>query len=256
MLFWSIFLPLIAVLFVLYFQYFGRIFQGKKAVYLIEEGPEALVTSRELRNTLLNLVVFALVGLLIGFSVQNGWTKAYNHSARNWVDISYYFLAFFAAIFIHDFYFYLTHRLLHLPFVYKKVHYWHHKSLSVNAWSAFSFHPIEGIFQIGIVLLVVFIIPIHTTVLAIFSGFLLFMSVYGHCGYELRPNKLKAFNVFNTSFHHAQHHKFIRYNFGIYSTIWDNLFKSNHPQYSKNFEELAAKINQKKAASINSNRGK
>ena len=254
MLFWSLFLPFTALAFVLYFQNFGQIFSGKKAPFLIYDGPEAIASKRERTNTLVNFVVFALIGLFLGFSIQNGWTKVYNSSAGNWRDVLYYFGAFFAALFIHDFYFYVTHRILHLPFVYKKVHCWHHKSLSVNAWSAFSFHPIEGVLQIGIVLLVAFILPIHAVVLAVFAGFLLFMSVYGHCGYELRPNKLKAFNAFNTSFHHAQHHQYIRFNFGIYSTLWDNLFKSNHPNYPADFEELAAKINRKKAAT-DPNRG-
>ena len=246
MIFWSFFLPFTALIFVLLFNYFEQIFGDQKKAFLIYESIPKKDIKREIKNTCMNLLVFGICGLFLGFSIQAGWTNVYFKPLSMLTEIGYGFLTFLIALLIHDFYFYLTHRILHLPFLFKKIHFWHHQSTAVNAWSSFSFHPIEGLFQIGIVLVVAFVLPINGIVLALFAAFLLFMSVYGHCGYELRPNKLKAFNIFNTSFHHAQHHEYVRYNFGIYTTFWDQLFKSNHPDYSQKFEALTKQINLKK----------
>ena len=64
----------------------------------------------------------------------------------------------------------------------------------------------------------------YVNILLLFVFLMLFISVYGHSGYELRINKWKGFYVFNTSLHHFQHHEHVHYNFGIYLNIWDRLF--------------------------------
>jgi sterol desaturase/sphingolipid hydroxylase (fatty acid hydroxylase superfamily) len=126
--------------------------------------------------------------------------------------------------------------------MFKRIHSWHHQSHNTNPWAAFSFHPFEGVLQIGILPLVAFTLPINEAVLFAFAGFLLFMTVYGHSGYELRANKWSTLNIFNTSLHHYQHHKLVRYNFGLYLNLWDRIFSSNAPDYKKSFKKLSARI--------------
>lgn len=249
MIFWTIYIPLAALGFVLYFYFFGKIFQGKKDYLKINLSDELRPTKEEVRATYFNLIIFALAGLLTGYLSEQAIGSVYTEIAWEPVDIIYLLASFFIALGLHDLYFYLTHRLLHSSYLFKSVHSIHHKSHHSNAFSAFSFHPVEGIIQIGIVPLLAWLFPVHEGVLLLFTTFLLFMSVYGHSAYELRPNKPKIFNIFNTSLHHYQHHKYVRYNFGIYLNLWDRLFGSGYPKYEQSFEELKNRINRKEKQS-------
>ena len=143
---------------------------------------------------------------------------------------------------------------MHTKFVFRHIHSWHHQSHNTNPWAAFSFHPLEGILQLGVIPLIAFIFPINEIVLFSFTGFLLFMTVYGHSGYELRANKWNTLNIFNTSLHHYQHHKFVRYNFGLYLNLWDTMFSTNSPDYKKSFKKLGDRILKANFKSKNSNR--
>jgi lathosterol oxidase len=239
---WGIFIPAITLVFTFYFQYIDRLFSGKVKIYQIDQVGQTNPSPREIRNTIVALLLFCMTGAFTGYSIDHGWTKVYSEFTYSLSGMSYLFLSFLIAALIHDIYFYLTHRLLHVDFVFKHIHAIHHKSHNTNAWSAFSFHPVEGLVQIGIVPLVAFFLPIQETVFFAFTGFLLFMSVYGHAGYELRANKQSALDIFNTSLHHYQHHKYVKYNFGIYFNLWDRLFGTNHPNYSESLTSLRSRI--------------
>ena len=245
MIFWPLYIPITALALIVYFYFIDWIFKGKKARFKINSNDQLNVNSRELKATLLNLVVFMAAGVLVGWIILNNVGQIY--SVMNWdaKEVIYLIASFFIALGLHDIYFYWSHRFLHVKWVFKRVHSLHHKSHTVNAWSSFSFHPFEGFIQIGIVPIIACVMPIHENVLMLFTFFLLLISVYGHCGYELRPNKPNVFNVFNTSLHHYQHHKFGRYNFGIYLNVWDKMFKSGYPDYDATFNYLKKKINAK-----------
>lgn len=242
MVFWAIFIPAVALILMLYFANINTILNGKRIANKIDESNPLKASKRELGNTFVSLLIFASAGLFVGYAIEKGWGQVYEQIEFKVFDVVYLIASFFLALGIHDVYFYFTHRFLHSKLMFKRVHLWHHKSHSANAWSSFSFHPIEGVIQIGVVPLVMFILPVHESVLMLFTFFLSLISVYGHCGFELRPNKVGVFSMFNTSLHHYQHHQFVRYNFGIYLNYWDRLFKTNYPKYEESFNELKEKI--------------
>lgn len=249
MIVWAIFIPASALILIIYFDNISRLFGKKRAANKIESSNSLKASPRELKNTIASLLLFAFAGAFVGYSIEQGWGQVYTSHDGSFSSIFYMIASFFLALGIHDIYFYATHRWLHSKFMFKHVHVWHHKSHSSNAWSSFSFHPIEGVIQIGIVPLVLFVLPIHEYVLMGFSLFLTMMSVYGHCGYELRPNKKGVFSAFNTSLHHYQHHKFVRYNFGIYLNYWDKIFNTNHPDYEQTFIKISERIADEKSNS-------
>ncbi|MFM7664199.1 MAG: sterol desaturase family protein [Bacteroidota bacterium] len=205
-------------------------------------------THKEWVLTVINLFVFGGFGAILDVATTFGYGKFYSNTPLEIISIMYLPASLLIALFIHDVYFYASHRLLHLPLMLKYIHMHHHQSHTVNAWSAFSFHPVEGFIQIFIVLIPPLVMPIHPLVHAIFIAFLLFMTVYGHSGYELRAKKPPIFNIFNTSFHHSQHHEFGNFNFGIYLNVWDRFFKTNHPTYVDAYQSLKDKINGSKDA--------
>ena len=235
-------MPVTALIFILYFHFFDRLFKSKIRIFRIDQFQDLLPLKFELKYTCISLILFMLVGIILGYSIQQGWTLVYNEISFSATEIIYLISSFFIALIIHDIYFYLTHRLLHTKIIYKYVHSWHHKTHNTNAWASFSFHPVEALMQIAIVPLISFILPVQVVVLFVFTGFLLFMTVYGHSGYELRADKLKILNVFNTSLHHFQHHKFINCNYGIYFNICDIVFSTNHTDYVSSLKTFRKRI--------------
>ena len=242
MIFWSLYIPGITLLIIPFFHLLPVFSKGNINNYKIDPNNEIAPTESEILYTWISIFVFSLMGFFSGWLIEQDFSKIYSViplDRSNWI---YFIVSPFILLLIHDVYFYLTHRLLHLPFIFKHVHSWHHRSHKTNPWVAFSFHPLEAIIQIGIVPIVILIIPTHEYILMFFVGFLIFMSVFGHCGYEFRANKMKALNIFNTSIHHDQHHKYVKYNYGIYLNVWDRLFASNYPGYKKAVDDFAENL--------------
>ena len=243
MMFWTLYLPITALLVILFFDNIDAIFRGKKKVFKIESENTLKASSRELKLTWQSLILFAAVGAGMDWFSSMGYGMLYSNYNFGLLETIYLIASFFIALGMHDVYFYATHWLLHSKLFFKSVHYVHHKSHSSNAWSSFAFHPVEGLFQVGIIPLVFFILPMHEYAFVLFGFQMMLISVYGHCGYELRPNKRPLFSMLNTSLHHYQHHQFVRFNFGLYLNTWDKLFHSNYPKYEEAFEALKNRIN-------------
>ena len=245
--FYILFVPLTAITWILFFEYLPRLF-GPQMKRLIIPGRQSTKTSKkEYLLSAMNLLVFTGFGALLDFLKSAELTKFYFQIEFTWTSLLYLPASLFLSLFIHDLFFYLSHRFLHTAFMHKYIHEHHHQSHTVNAWATFSFHPIEGCIQISIVCWLPLLLPIHPVIHGIFTVFMLFMSVYGHSGYELRAKKAPIFNAFNTSFHHAQHHQYGNYNFGIYLNFWDRLFKSNHATYEDGYKHLREHINGSKS---------
>lgn len=241
--FYALYIPLCAITCILFFNHLPWLFGPQMNRLIIPGRKNTHTTKKEYALSALNLFVFAGFGALLDFFKASAYTKFYLDVEITWKDLLYLPASLFISLFIHDLFFYLSHRFLHLPLIHKYVHVHHHQSHTVNPWAAFSFHPLEGCIQISIICWLPLILPIHPIIHGVFTLFMLFMSVYGHSGYELRAKKAPIFNAFNTSFHHAQHHQFGNYNFGIYLNFWDRLFKSNHATYESGYKLLREKIN-------------
>ena len=57
----------------------------------------------------------------------------------------WFFALFLLMPVFQSFHFYWLHRALHIPWIYKRVHSVHHRSVSIAPWSGFSMHPIEHV---------------------------------------------------------------------------------------------------------------
>jgi Delta7-sterol 5-desaturase len=193
----------------------------------------------EVKYSMLNMLIFVIVGLLISAMNKIGITQFYKQiSDYGW---SYFWLSVVIMIFLHDTYFYWAHRLMHHPKIYRHVHQIHHQSINPTPWAAFSFHPIEGFIEAGIVPLIVLIMPVHGAALFVFILFSTILNVLGHLGFELYPkgftkNKWLWWN--NTSTHHNMHHSLFNCNYGLYFNFWDRIMNTNHEKYHETFEKM------------------
>ncbi|MEO5910580.1 MAG: sterol desaturase family protein [Pelobium sp.] len=201
--------------------------------------PEKTKVIQEIKYSIYTVFIFGLVLTPVMWASENRLTLIYNPIDKfGWL---YYFISILLFIFIHDTYFYWTHRLLHWKPFYRTVHKFHHFSVNPTPFSAYCFHPIEAFIEIGIVPILVFTIPYHVSALYIFTIYTLLMNICGHMGYEFFPKGFtsnKFLRWHNTATHHNMHHRFVKCNYGLYFNIWDRLMKTNHPKYDDIFEEV------------------
>jgi Delta7-sterol 5-desaturase len=201
-----------------------QVFPAKKAV------------NREIFYSLMTLVIFASVVYLTMFSSLREHTKLYSNIHD--YSLGYFILTIPLVIFLHDTYFYWIHRFMHWKKVFRFVHKVHHQSHNPTPLAAFSFHPLEAVLEIAILPIIVFLIPVHPTVIAVFSLYNLLTNISGHLGFEFMPARFvrnRVLKHFNTSTHHNMHHHYGRGNYGLYFSFWDRILKTNHERYEEEF---------------------
>ncbi len=197
---------------------------------------------REVVYSLFTFVVFGLIGAFVFLTEFKNYTKVYDEVSE--YGQLYFICSIVIMVFIHDTYFYWTHRLMHHKYLFKLFHKVHHLSHNPSPWAAFAFHPLEAIIEASIIFVIVFTIPSHPIAVLTFLIVMTVYSVYGHLGYELYP-KFFYKNWFgkwiNTSINHNLHHQSGRDNYGIYFTFWDKVMKSVSKDYEATYDEVTSR---------------
>jgi sterol desaturase/sphingolipid hydroxylase (fatty acid hydroxylase superfamily) len=203
---------------------------------------------RELKYSLLSVVIFALNGVFVFTCYRLGGTKMYlDIHAHSW---GYFVFSIFAFIVAHDFYFYWTHRFMHWKKIYPYVHKIHHLSHDPTPWAAYAFHPLEAVIQAAIFPIMAFIIPVHPLAVLIWGLYQATLNVMGHSGFELFHSGFTTGTItkwHNTSTHHNMHHKYANSNYGLYFNFWDRVMGTNHPKYTETFEGVKTQAKNFKA---------
>ncbi len=204
--------------------------------------PKAKQMWRELGYSISTVVIFSLVGYFIFLSQKAGLTQIYHNFNHH--SVWYFALSLVAMILIHDFYFYWTHRFMHLKSVFRHIHLVHHQSTNPSPWAAYSFHPLEALIQALVFPLMVFTLPAHPLTLTIFLIYMIVRNVLGHVGFEFLPKgftKNKWLNWNTAITHHNLHHEQFHSNYGLYFSWWDRLMKTENAQYQEKFEEIKSR---------------
>lgn len=194
----------------------------------------------ELKWSLLTSVIFALVGTLTFYLWKQGYTKLYTDISA--YPIYYLPISLCIALFIHETYYYWIHRWMHKPHIFKYIHKVHHNSNTTSAFTAFSFHPLEGLLQAIILPLILLLVPMHIYVLFFQLIIMTFSSVINHLEIEIYPKRFQK-NIAGKwiigATHHSLHHKQFKYNFGLYFTFWDKWIKTESPLYNLKKEKIS-----------------
>lgn len=189
---------------------------------------------KDIGVSIINSFIFSLIGVLTVLAWQNGITSFYLEIAEyGWI---YIVASLFLIMLIHETYYYFLHRFMHHPKVYKIIHKTHHYSITPSPFTAFSFHPIEGILQAIILPLLILFIPIHYSVLVVYLFIMTFSSIINHLDIEIYPKGFEKHMIGKWligSTHHSLHHSQFRYNYGLYFTFWDKLLKTESPDFIK-----------------------
>jgi Delta7-sterol 5-desaturase len=192
---------------------------------------------KEVTWSLITGSIFAAVAVLTLWLYQKGYTLVYlQPDEKGWLWLP---TGLLLAMFLHETYYYLLHRWMHNPKVFRVLHQVHHESNITSPWTAFSFHPLEGLLQAIVLPITLMIIPMHPYVLLLQLTIMTFSSVINHLNIEIYPQS------FNKHFigrwligatHHSLHHKQFKYNYGLYFTFWDKWKGTESPNYNDLFE--------------------
>ena len=168
------------------------------------------------------------VSIWSGFEALMMWAMANNYiSVLSWPEHAVWIaLLIFLIPIWETFYFYLVHRMLHWPWLYKQVHYLHHKNTNVGPWSGLSMHPVEHLIFLGSVM-IHWIVPANPLIIIFHLQYFCLTAATTHCGYQgiLVNNRLRL--VLGT-FHHQMHHRYFECNYGGLEIPWDKWMGSFH----------------------------
>jgi len=201
------------------------------------EWAPASAIRREILYSISTAAIFASVGTLIFYGTRAGILRLYT-GAFGW---AYFLFSIAALIVLQDAYFYWTHRAMHHPALFRRIHRVHHLSHNPSPWAAYAFAPAEALVHALFVPLCLLVMPVHQYALFAFLTFMILRNVLGHLGIELFPawfvhRKISRWST--TTTHHGLHHARVRTNFGLYFTWWDRAMGTTDPTYEAAFAAL------------------
>ncbi len=196
----------------------------------------------EVTWSMVTAFIFSIAGTITIILWQRGYTNVYvNANEYAWWYPPISLIIFMV---LHETYYYWLHRWMHIPSVFKIVHKIHHNSNIASPFTAFSFHPLEGLLQAIFLPAMLMILPMHYYVIIVQLTIMTISSVINHLDIEIYP-KVFHNNIFAKwligASHHSLHHKQFKYNYGLYFTFWDKIKKTESPLYRELFESKTSK---------------
>ena len=220
-------------IFLLFYGLLKRVLVSRK---IQENFPKLKDYRRDIFYSVLSMGIFSVVSY-ITLVTLGSYNNVYWHIEE--FGLPYFLFTFIWMFFLHDTYFFWSHRLIHHHKIYKHVHLIHHRATNPTPWSAYAFHPIEAVVEGGVVTVIAFLIPVHGVAINAYMLFQIGYNVYAHLGYEILPantNRHWLGKWISTSVSHNMHHQYFRHNYGLWTTIWDRLMNTLHPDYDAVFE--------------------
>ncbi|MBY5460839.1 sterol desaturase family protein [Rhizobium leguminosarum] len=148
----------------------------------------------------------------------------------------------------HELHFYLVHRAIHIPILYKYVHSVHHNSINPSPWSSLSMHPVEHLlyFSGTLIHLVIYSHPLLAIYHLHFAGF---GAVVGHVGFDkIETSDESAIDTH--AFAHYLHHRYFEVNYadgGIPFDRWFGTWHDGTPEgdrlMNERWEKKRARVN-------------
>ena len=175
-----------------------------------------------LRTLFHALPLWLLIEVTILYAYANGYVPWVSFADHPW-----YLAALMLLMpIIHETHFYLIHRLIHTPFLYKHVHSIHHNSVNPSPFSSLAMHPVEAFLYLGMAFWHL-IIP-SNPILALYqlhrAGF---GAIPGHIGFD----KIEFGDTAGLDTHayiHYLHHKYFEVNYGDGLVPFDKWFGTFH----------------------------
>ncbi|BAZ43795.1 sterol desaturase family protein [Chondrocystis sp. NIES-4102] len=192
----------------------------------------------DIKLSILSALVFAACAVVIKLGYDLGITRLY--TAFDQYGLWYLALSLIVSLILQDTCFYFIHRLSHHPWVFSWLHRGHHHAKTPNPWTSFALDPPEALIQGLFLVALVFILPLHLSVVACLLIIMTIWAMLNHVGLEFPT----AFGghwlgkwLIASTYHTVHHHKYT-VNYGLYFTIWDKLLGTCDRDYDKTVKAL------------------
>lgn len=214
-----------------------------RAIKLMQGQPGPGSVRREIGWSMLSSVIYAAPAAVVFELWRAGGTAVYTdpHALPLW----YVPVSVLLYLFLHDTYFYWTHRVMHHPPLFRRIHRVHHESRPPTPWAAFSFHPWESVIGAVFLPLLALILPIHVGAVLFILTLMTIAAVLNHSGWEILPRWWLAGlpgRTLITAAHHDLHHRNPNVNFGLYFRFWDRLMGTDTMERDYDFLEDRAQV--------------
>jgi lathosterol oxidase len=121
---------------------------------------------------------------------------------------------------------YWAHRILHVPFLFRHIHRYHHRYLAPDAYTAMAMHPLEFATYQTVMLLPLFVLPLHAGGVILVLVYQNYVALLDHSGIDLHswlpwqpPTRF-----------HDDHHVHFHVNYGQNMGVWDKIFGTHRRQ--------------------------
>jgi sterol desaturase/sphingolipid hydroxylase (fatty acid hydroxylase superfamily) len=206
---------------------------GRKLTRIV---PPKQLIRREMGWSIVASAIYAVPGAIVLEAWQRGDTAIYgNINDYGW---TWYLASVPIYLFLHDTYFYWTHRVMHHRRIFPVMHSVHHSSRQPTPWAGFSFHPTESLIGALILPVMVWFIPIHVSALLCILILMTIVSITNHSGFELLPDGwLRGLpgRHWISAAHHNLHHQRYDCNYGLYFRFWDRLLDTDRLETEYDF---------------------
>jgi sterol desaturase/sphingolipid hydroxylase (fatty acid hydroxylase superfamily) len=187
---------------------------------------------------------FIFLGIAVWLAFAEGWGAANMYRDVGEYGYLYLGLVVFLVLVVDDTWFYWTHRAMHHPVLFERMHRVHHESVDPTPFTAFSFHPLEAVVH-GIgslsLLAVTMVMPWHPAALAAAGFASILFNVVGHLGYEVYPrgwNRIPVLRWKTPTLHHYMHHQRVGGNYGLYFRWWDKVCGTEFQDFEARYDRI------------------
>jgi len=204
----------------------GRLNRRLAAAKIQARETSPALVRRDQRQSLVSLAgIAAMFGTGHWLYAEFGWGLAPADGIAGIV------LSFVLSLVLFDAWFYWFHRLIHTRPFYRRVHQWHHMTVTPVAWSNNSDRLVDNLFLQSYWLVAHFLVPAAPAVLLAHKLYDQVTGIVGHSGYEHGGSWTRPPSPLVGVTHHDQHHRYFRCNFATHFTLWDRLMGTLHPDH-------------------------
>jgi Delta7-sterol 5-desaturase len=244
----------------LYWLFFVRNKDAWRERRIQSKEPDKARIRAEIRQGLATVLLFTGAFVASELAYRAGYTKMYaDVDTYGW---TYFWASIGLCMIFHDTYFYWTHRLMHIPFMLKHVHAFHHNT-NPTPWTSFGASHIENLILVGVYPLMVCLFPLHQIAILIWVTIMNFTAAQAHLGHSFYPTRFIGTRTekwlsryvtcwLTTPTVHNEHHRKAATYFGFYFTVWDVLMGTDRPRVRA--QDPQAESENVKTASVASHR--
>ncbi|HEX2152266.1 MAG TPA: sterol desaturase family protein [Stellaceae bacterium] len=204
----------------------GRLNRRIAAAKIQNRATPAAQIRRDRAQSLLSLVaIAAMFGTGHWLYAEFGW------GIRPLDGIAGAALSFVLSLIVFDTWFYWFHRLIHTRHLYRRVHRWHHMTVTPVVWSNNSDRLVDNLFLQSYWLIAHFLVPAAPAVLLAHKIYDQITGVVGHSGWEHGGIWCRPPSPLVGVTHHDQHHRYFRCNYATHFTWWDRVMGTLHPDH-------------------------